>query len=428
MVRRAIKEAATPPMGPVYLCLPQDVLDQVNTESVFPTAVPSSRVAPEAAAVRQAAEWLLTAKAPVIFMGDGVAYSGAQNALAQVAEILGAEVWGVDCGELNMAYDHPLFRGQTGHMFGESSKAIFAKGDGILITGTYITPEVFPELGDVFSAGARIVHFDLNAHEIAKNHRVDLGVVSDPRLSLEALHAELERLMSPEQHEAARQRCALLAQAKREALERAVQADQAAVSASPMSSALFMRELAQHLPSDAIVFDEALTNSPALTRYLPPRLPGHFFQTRGGSLGVGFPGALGLQVLNPGRTVIAFSGDGGAMYTIQALWSAARHRLPAKFVVCNNGSYKLLQLNIQQWWQSQGIPAHDFPLCFDLSEPPLGFCDMARGMGVASRRVSTPADIAPAITEMLAHKGPFLIDLVIAGDVHPERVGSTCGQ
>ncbi len=116
------------------------------------------------------------------------------------------------------------------------------------------------------------------------------------------------------------------------------------------------------------------------------------------------------------------------MYTIQALWSAARHNINVKFVVCNNASYRLLQLNIEQYWKERGIPKHDFPLSFDLSQPPLKFAEMAQALSVAAVRVEKPWEVGPAIRQALAHPGPFLIDLVLEGDTHPERVGNTCGQ
>ena len=165
-----------------------------------------------------------------------------------------------------------------------------------------------------------------------------------------------------------------------------------------------------------------------MTRYLGATRPGQYFLTRGGSLGVGFPGAIGVSVANPGKTVIGFSGDGGSMYTIQALWTAARHNIPTKFVVCNNGSYHLLQLNIEQFWKEQGIKKHDYPLSFDLSAPPIKFAELAQAMSVPAVRVEKPWEIGPAIKQMLASPGPFLIDLVLEGNVHPERVGNTCGQ
>ena len=198
--------------------------------------------------------------------------------------------------------------------------------------------------------------------------------------------------------------------------------------AVPLRMSRFMEELAAHLPTDAIIFDEALTNSPPISRYLPPNRTGQYFLTRGGSLGVGFPGAIGVTLANPGKTVIGFSGDGGSMYTIQALWTAARHNIGTKFVVCNNGSYHLLQLNIDQFWKEQGIKKHDYPLSFDLSSRPSSSTRWRARMGVQAVRVEKPWEIKPAITQMLAQPGPFLIDLVLEGNVHPERVGNTCGQ
>jgi benzoylformate decarboxylase len=163
-------------------------------------------------------------------------------------------------------------------------------------------------------------------------------------------------------------------------------------------------------------------------RYFPPRRTGSYFLTRGGSLGVGIPGAIGAKLANPGKTVIGFTGDGGSMYTIQALWTAARHNVNAKFVVCNNGSYRLLQLNIEEYWKEGGLPKGDYPLSFDLSHPPLKFVELARAMGVQGVRVEKPWEIGPAIQQMLAHPGPFLVDLVLEGHTNPERVGNTCGQ
>jgi benzoylformate decarboxylase len=190
----------------------------------------------------------------------------------------------------------------------------------------------------------------------------------------------------------------------------------------------FMEELAAHLPADAMIFDEALTNSPELVRYLPPTRPGHYFQTRGGSLGVGIPGAAGIKLAHPEKTVIGFTGDGGSMYTIQALWTAAHHNIGAKFVICNNRSYRILKLNILQYWRERQFPERLFPASFDITEPDLRFDVLAQGMGVPSVRVETPAEIEPAIRQALAHDGPFLIDLVITNEVPGSKINCKCGQ
>src|SRR5208282_6329409 len=117
----------------------------------------------------------------------------------------------------------------------------------------------------------------------------------------------------------------------------------------------FMKELAKRLPKGSLIFDEALTNSGELSRYLPQDEPGTFFQTRAGMLGTGLPGAVGLKAAHPDRVVFGFSGDGGGMSTIQAISTAARHGLGVKFVVCNNRSYRILKLNLQQYWKEMGV-------------------------------------------------------------------------
>jgi benzoylformate decarboxylase len=246
--------------------------------------------------------------------------------------------------------------------------------------------------------------------------------VADPKLTLSRLATLLVERMSADDERAARSRTAELAAAKIAVREKELALDAAVRNSSPLHFSQFAEELGRQLPPDAVIFDEALTNSPALTRYCVPTTPGHFFQTRGGSLGVGIPGAIGAKLAMPGKTVIGVTGDGGAMYTIQALWSAARHNVDAKFIICNNRSYRLLQLNISAYWQEQSVAAHPFPLSFDLSKPQIDFVQMANSMGVAGARIERPEEIAPAIRQMLDHQGPFLLDVIIEGDIHPELV------
>jgi benzoylformate decarboxylase len=201
----------------------------------------------------------------------------------------------------------------------------------------------------------------------------------------------------------------------------AKEGDAARRNAVPLFMSAFAEVLARHLPEDAVVFDESLTHFPELTRWLPPRLPGHFFQTPGGTLGVGIPGAIGAKLAHPQRTVIGLTGDGGAMYTYQALWTAAHYRIGAKFVVCNNRSYRLLKQNLLSYWDDLGLSPAEFPQSFpppfDIGDPDLDFVDLSRALGVPGYRVAEPADIEPAIQAMLDHDGPFLIDLVLEGDV-----------
>jgi thiamine pyrophosphate-dependent acetolactate synthase large subunit-like protein len=417
VLRRAIKIAGTPPMGPVFVSLPMDILDAPNTEAVVPTSMPLTRVAPEPAAIERAAAILVAATNPLIIVGDGIAYSDAQAELTDVAELLGAQVWGADSSEPNMSATHPLYGGLLGHMFGANSSRIVAQADAVLICGTYVFPEVFPALAAAFAPGVKIVHIDLNAYEIAKNFPVELGLVSDPKTTLAKLGAALATTMTPDRQRLVAERTSQFDRLKQQHASELLTADRAMDDSVPLHLSQFAAELARQLPPQAIVFDEALTHSEELCRYLPPTAIGHYFQTRGGSLGVGIPGAIGIKLAHPERTAIAFTGDGGAMYTIQALWTAARHQIAAKFVICNNRSYRILKLNILQYWQEQQIPEHEFPASFDLSKPELRFDELARAMGVESVRVEKPDQIQPAIAQALQHDGPFLIDLVISNEV-----------
>lgn len=427
-IRRAIKIASTAPMGPVYVCLPMDVLDEINNEEVFPSCLPSTRVLPAQDLIHQAADILLNSKKPMIFIGDGVAYSGASEELTKVAELLGAEVYGVEFGDFIMDNTHPLYQGTTGHMFGSFSYPITSKGDANLVIGTYMVPEVFPNLDDIYAKGSKIIHIDLNSYEIAKNHRVDIGIVSDPKLSLIELIKVLESKITAEQRTHNNARTIEIGKLKESRIATEKEADLKIKSSTPLHMADFMEILAKRLPENTAIFDEALTNSPPISRYFPPKKPGDIFFTRGGSLGVGFPGAIGVKINHPEKTVIGFSGDGGSMYTIQALWSAVRHKVGAKFIVCNNSVYKLLQLNISQYWKERDIQKHGFPLSFDLSNPALRFDQIAKSLGVDAVRVEKPEDIEPAIEMMLSTDKPFLIDLVLEGEARPDLVGVKCGQ
>lgn len=417
LLRRCIKVSATPPVGPTFLAVPQDILDQLNDEDVRPTVIPDTRVEPEPATVARAADLLAGAENPLILVGDSVSHAQAHQELARLADVLGAGVWGAMVSEVNLPWTHPLYRGQTGHMFGSSSRQIVEDADALVICGTYVFPEVFPLLETPFRPDAKIVHIDLDAYAIAKNHPVTLGLVSDPRLTMRHLAQALVDRMTGPQKAAARARAERLAAEKGQEHESQVQGDAARRDAVPLYMSAFAEELGRQLPEDAVIFDESLTHTSELTRYLLPAAPGRLFHAPGGTLGVGLPGAVGIKLARPDRTVVGFTGDGGAMYTYQALWTAAHHHIGAKFVVCNNHSYRILKDNLVAYWRERNINPPDFPPFFDIGEPRLDFISLAKGLGVPGRRVAQPSEMEPAIRDMLAYDGPFLIELLLESNV-----------
>jgi benzoylformate decarboxylase len=393
VLRKAIKIAMTHPRGPVFVDLPLDILDQDTTEPAVPTTIPSQRVVPVGPELDQALAILRQAQHPAIIIGDGITDSGAREELTQVAELLGAEVWGSTDNELNMDATHPQYAGQLGHMFGADSQQRLQAADTVLIVGTYVFDEVFPLLDWPFRPGARVVHIDLDTYEIAKNFPVNVALAADPKSTLAALAAGL--MADGREHHPARRRART----------------QHPLAADAPLLEQFAAELARQAPADLVVFDEALTGSPALAAHLPAQAPGGFHATRGGSLGVGFPGAIGIKLARPEAQVVGFAGDGGSMYTYQSLWTAARHEVSARFVVCNNRRYRILDHNIDRYWTERGIPAHAYPDSFSLSHPEIDFPGLARSLGVAAERVDKPAQVEAAVSRMLAHDGPYLIDL-----------------
>src|SRR5579859_5626649 len=384
LTRRAIKTAATPPYGPVFLALPMDVLDQPATEPVARTIPVASRVLPDRSVIAAAARLLAAAQHPLILMGDGITAAGAQ-----------------------------------GHMFGEASRTVTSAADVVLACGTTLLPEVFPLADGVFAPNAKLIHFDLNEAEIGKNFPTAIAALADPKPTLAALAQELGQIMDAGQRATARDRLAHQRQAKEEARAKARAADQAAWQNGRLHISQFAKALAARLPPDAMIFDEALTSSPELMRYLPQDRPGYYFQTRAGMLGTGLPAAVGLKAAYPDRLVIGFTGDGGGISTIQALATAARHGLGAKFVVCNNRSYRILKYNLRNYWQALQQPANQaFPPSFDLDRPQLRFDKLAEGQGVAALRVERPDEIEPALDRALQQPNePFLIDLMLSSEL-----------
>ena len=428
-LRRAIKVAMTPPMGPVYICLPADVLDMPNNELVFPSSIPAVNSVADKASIASIANVLMLSREPRIFIGDGIHYSnGGSKAVTRLAEIVGADIYGVDAGEANVELSHRLYRGQTGHMFGESSFPITSSPDAIFIAGTYMVPEVFPRLGDIYGSNSTVMHVDLDGDAIARNHRVDIPILADPTQTFNEVSDFIENNSTVEMRKRFQSRKSLIVteiQKDREISNKTFRGQ--ALSATPTMAAFASQLFAK--AKHPILVEEALTNSPALVHYYAASGGTELVQTRGGSLGMGLASAIGVQSANPGRLVISASGDGGAMYTIQSLWTAARHKLPIKYVVCSNGVYDLLRLNIVQYWTKQlGIESGAYPTSFDISSPELLFDKMAEALSVPSVRVEKTSQIAAAIDEALKIDGPFLIDLRLNDTHNHAEIGVKCGQ
>lgn len=404
MVRRAIKIAMTPPMGPVFLALPLDILDEINTEPVYPACkINTKTVMADKKALKEVANLLANAAAPIFIVGDGIDASGASDALLENAELIGAVVYGADNSVVNFDHSSCLYGGDLGHMFGENSREKVKCADVVFIVGTYVFPEVFPCLESPFREDAHIIHIDHNTYEIGKNYRVDIGIAADPDCVLTELAAMIEDILTEDL------RCA--ANARTEKMRQEKQKRDMSWKEGGVFDA-FCKRLKEKTGDELIIFDEALTSSNTLNHYFQFSKAGNFFQTRGGSLGVGIPGAMGIKVASPASTVIGFTGDGGSMYTIQALQTASRYNIGAKFVILNNGSYQLLRDNINQYWQEENIKPHEYPDCFSL-QPSVDFVKMAQSMSVKAKRMDKAESAEECVRWLLEDNMPALLEIAV---------------
>jgi len=417
LLHRALKVANDPPAGPVFVALPIDVMEQESeNEPVAPGTL--HRAGPAApAGVAEAAALLAGAQSPVIVVGDEVARFGAGAEIVALAEALGAAMWteGIRM-HASVPSSHPNFRLALGFDALSIRKALEG-ADVLLLVGGPFFEEVWFSPGSPFPTGAAVIQVETSSQRLAYNYGVKVGLSGDPKTTLAALLVDVNGKASAGYREAAARRNEAL-----KSLKDGVAAAQRARAQkrwdnTPISMPRLMADIASALPADAIVVDEAITAGPDLARTLSFSKRGDYFGARGGGIGQALPGALGVKVACPDRPVVAISGDGSSMYSIQALWTAAHHDLPIVFVILNNGEYRILKHNMDVYRQRFGAKPDRPYLHMDLGKPRLGFLDLARGLGVSAERITTPGDLTGALSRAIAAKRPHLIEVVIEGKV-----------
>jgi benzoylformate decarboxylase len=181
----------------------------------------------------------------------------------------------------------------------------------------------------------------------------------------------------------------------------------------PIAVPRLMADLRAALPSGCVLVNEAITATVDLTRTLSFDRPGDYYGSRGGGIGQALPGALGVKLAHPDRPVVAISGDGSAMYSIQALWTAAHCDLAVVYVIVHNREYRILKHNMDAYRRRFGVAAgRPYPQ-MDLANPELGFVEMAHGMGVAGQRVSKPGELPEALRTAFAAGAPYVLDVIV---------------
>ncbi len=416
-MRRAFNEAKTPPTGPTYLAFSANALDGEADVEIVPSPRGYFRTAPDSRAIQDAAEILAGAERPVMIVGDRVGQSGAAQEAVRVAELLGARVYATTFSQVNFPTGHPQFHGMINPTM-PAGRALLESADVVLAVGTSVFSGFFHFSGRALNPSAKLIHLDSNSGEIGKSEPTEVGIISDTRVGLGDLADALDATMSGSAKEAAKGRSVTLADEKAAQNAAWEQRVKDRWNVGPMSTERMMTEIAGALPSDTIIVDDSITTRASVMGAMNFDEPGSILGITGGALGWGMGGTLGVKLANPDRPVVGIIGDGSAMMTVQALWTAANAGIPAVYVICNNRSYRVLKLNMDVY-KSQILEEQDPQsqyLQMDF-ETPLNLAGMAEAMGMYGRRVEDPAELASAIKEALALGKPALLDVSIDGSV-----------
>lgn len=391
-IARAWHEATTG-RGPALVIVPMDdwfapAADPAEQPAAAGTILRASAVDP--AAVDAVARLLDEAERPAIVVGAGADEPQAWEALVEVAEKLAAPVWQESFGaRAGFPQDHPQF---AGHLAAERTRlrATLEPYDVVLVVGAPAFRQYPFAPGPLYGAGTRVVVVTADpaeAHRSAAELAV-LAPVAGVCVNLATRLRQRERVAGDVL------RAALVAPA----------------SHNPLSPANVFSALAERLPHDAVVLEEAPSSKPELHAWLATRAPLGFVSPAMGGLGFAIPAAIGIRMARPDRPVVAVVGDGSSLYAIQALWSAAHYGVGALFVILSNGGYAVMdhlavrQGGVPPWPRLDGI---------DIAA-------LARAFGCPARSVSAHDELEEVLGEVLpglaGRSEPLLLDIAVAPD------------
>ncbi len=391
---RAYAAAMQPPAGPVFLSLPMDDFDE-PAEGTAAVRTLSRRVGPDPDSLQAFARQISQARSPVLVLGAALDRVGGWDAAHRLAERLTVPVWAPPETERAVfSEEHPLFQGFLPFAIAPLAKAL--RGHDLVVVIGALVFRYYPFVpGDYLPDGARLLHITDDPAEAARAPVGD-SLLSDARLAVEGL---LD-LVEPGRYPAVPHRAV-----ERELLE---------PSGTVLAPAQVFAILQANRPEDAVLLLESTSNVQAFHAWVPITRPHAFSLFASGGLGWALPAAVGyaLAERHTGRhrPVLAILGDGATNYSIQALYTAARHRLPVVFLVLVNQQYGILKAFAEQQ-NTPGVPGLDLP--------GIDFVALAGGYGCTGARVATADDLARALQEALQRPGPTVLEVPITRTVAP---------
>jgi len=403
-LRRAFAIARTPPCGPVFLSLPMDVLDaEVEGPTPPRSAPPKLGPSPEAEQLADA----LAALDPdrvVVLLGDDLPATVADGLVA-FAESAGFAVWGAQLTSRSaFPSTHPCWAGvmkpdfawMRGHFL--DKQAIVVVGGRAFVAYPYREERPVPD-------GVAFYHIADSADAFGREQPADMALLGDIAATLTIAAAQLRLRTDGDAVKARLEAHAARKLAANAELRGSILAEVGA----PLTPDAAVLAALDALPEGALIANDSAATFGRVQELLTTR-PGRYFFARGGVLGCNMPAAVGMS-LATGAWVASFVGDGGAMYSPQALWSAANTRANVLFYVFNNRRYGVLQ-NVARSLDYSNAVAGKF-VGMDLDDPAVDFSALARSMGASYARADDRDAILEATAQALAHGGPTMIEVTI---------------
>ncbi len=411
LVRRAFHDANAAPSGPVFLSLPMDVMEQVTGVGIGERSVIDREAI--AGSLPKLAGYLGALKPGrlAIIAGDEIHSSAAAAEVVKIAELLGAPVYGSSWpSRIPFPTSHPLWAGNLPTVARKIAEilsdydAIFALGGKSLITILYSEGSAVPEGCDVFQLSSDV-------RDLGRTYVTKLSVVGHIQASLRALLPHIEKAVQP--NASAYEECNRMARLRQDARREALSARVDEQFGEPVTTPLVAAcEAVRAIGPEVAIVDEAIATSSYVRGFLNSRSPRQYSFLRGGALGWGMPAAVGCSLGLGRQPVACLVGDGAALYSPQALWTAAHERLPVTFIVMNNREYNVLKNFMRSQTDYVSAQTGRF-IAMEIDRPAVDYVALAQSLGVQARRIERAAEIAPAVEAAIASERPNLLDIGI---------------
>jgi benzoylformate decarboxylase len=380
-IARAYYVAMQPPCGPTFVSVPID--DWTHQTQPVAARHVSREFGPDPADIDALVKALAASKHPALVVGPGVDRAQAVDLMVRVAEKAKATVWvSPFSARCSFPERHPQFAGHLHASPGQLSDAL-REHDVVVVIGAPVFTFHVEGHAPIFDGATTLFQItdDPTAAAVTPH---GASIVATIKQALTMLEQALPETKRPAP--------------KGRVLPPPPQA------ADPIPAEYLLYALAAAMPGDAALVEEAPSHRPLMHKFMPMRGQDSFYTMSSGGLGYALPAAVGVALGRPGIRTVCLIGDGSAMYSIQAIWTAAQRKLPLTVVVVNNSGYGAMR-SFSQVMQVRKVPG--------LELPGIDFVSIAQGMGCDAVRVSRSAELAPALQRGLAHDGTSVIEVMV---------------